>query len=248
MSSESIPARPLEGGVVIVTGASRGIGKSIASRLLADGARVIGTATRQIGAAESMSGVEYVSVDFSDQSQLELFAQRVAEMPRIDAFINNAGINRIKPFGETTDRDFEILMRVDLEAPFILCRAAAGVMKRQGGGRIVNVASIWSVVTKPQRSLYSTAKTGLVGMTRALAAELGVSGILVNSVSPGFVLTDLTRQSLSSEEIAQLSAQIPCRRLADPSEVAELVSFLAGPRNTYITGQNLVIDGGFTIV
>ena len=248
MTPDSTSLQPLAGSVILVTGASRGIGRSIAGRLLAEGARVIGTSTRALSATEALPGVEYVAVDFADSSQLETFARFVAELPRLDACINNAGINRIKPLAEVTTPDFEVLMRVDLEAPFALCRAAAGVMTRCGGGRIVNVASIWSVVTKANRSLYSTAKTGLVGLTRALAAGLGAAGILVNSVSPGFVLTDLTRQSLSTEEIAQLSSQIPCRRMADPSEIAELVAFLAGPRNTYITGQNLVIDGGFTIV
>jgi len=238
----------MEAPVVLVTGASRGIGRAIAGRFLAEGARVIGTATRTLPPEEALPGVEFVAVDLSEPKQTQEFTEYLKGLPRLDACINNAGINRIKPLGDVTPADYQAVLSVDLEAPYAICQAAASVMQKQGGGRIVNIASIWSVVTKAQRSLYSAAKTGLVGLTRALAAELGSSGILVNAVSPGFVLTDLTRQSLSVAEMEKLSAQIPCRRMAEPAEIAELVAFLAGPRNTYLTGQNIVIDGGFTIV
>ncbi|MFO1458424.1 MAG: SDR family oxidoreductase [Verrucomicrobiota bacterium] len=232
--------------VALVTGCSRGIGRAIADRMLAAGFHVIGTATRPDAADEMPPGVEFLPVDFASTEELERFCRRVRELPRLDACINNAGINRIKPIDQVTAADYRAVLSVDLDAPYAICQAAAAVLTRPG--RIVNIASIWSVATKAQRSLYSTAKTGLLGLTRALAAELGPSGILVNAVSPGFVLTDLTRRSLSETEIAALCEQIPCRRMADPAEIAELVAFLAGPANTYLTGQNVVIDGGFTIV
>ncbi|MBN8246929.1 MAG: SDR family oxidoreductase [Verrucomicrobia bacterium] len=234
--------------VALVTGCSRGIGQAIARRLLAEEFQVLGTATRPEAAASMPAGVEFVAVDFSDPASLEKFCGWLRERPRLDACINNAGINRIKPIEEVTPEDYREVMAVDLDAPYAICRAAASVMTRAGTGRIVNVASIWSVVTKAHRSLYSTAKAGLAGLTRALAAELGPAGILVNTVSPGFVETDLTRRSLSEAEMEALRRQIPCRRLAQPEEIAELVAFLSGPRNSYLTGQNIVMDGGFTIV
>ena len=233
---------------VIVTGASRGIGRAIAIRMLADGARVIGTAMRPVSGDSAIPGVEFIPVDLTQSTDLTRFVERIRQLDRLDACINNAGINRIKPLDAVTTDDYRVVMGVDLDGPFAICQAAAAVMTRARSGRIVNIASIWSAVTKAHRSLYSTAKTGLVGLTRALAAELGPVGILVNAVSPGFVLTDLTRQSLKPEEMAALNAQIPCRRMAEPAEIAELVAFLAGPRNTYLTGQNIIIDGGFTII
>lgn len=119
-------------------------------------------------------------------------------------------------------------------------------MKKQKSGRIVNIASIWSVITKPGRSLYCGAKAGLAGFSRAMATDLARHGILVNAVSPGFTMTDLTRSTLSPREIAHLAKQVPMGRMAQPSEIAELVFFLGSPKNTYITGQNILIDGGFT--
>jgi 3-oxoacyl-[acyl-carrier protein] reductase len=234
--------------VVIVTGASRGIGRAIATRLVAEQVQVIGTASKPISKEQEIEGVRFVSFDFGDSKQLEECAAFIRGLPRLDALINNAGINRIKPLDEVSAADFDDVLAVDLRAPYRLCQAAAAVMSKAGSGRIVNIASIWSAITKPKRTLYTTAKTGLTGLTRALAAELGPKGILVNSISPGFVLTDLTRQSLSPEEIQAINGQIPCGRMAQPEEIAELAAFLVGPKNTYLTGQNLIIDGGFTIV
>jgi len=122
------------------------------------------------------------------------------------------------------------------------------LMKKLNYGRIINIASIWSVISKPGRSIYSATKAGLVGMTKAAAAELGDWGILVNSVSPGFTMTELTKKSLSGSEIKDLSAQIPLKRFALPEEISKLVLFLASDLNGYITGQNIVIDGGFVNV
>jgi 3-oxoacyl-[acyl-carrier protein] reductase len=112
----------------------------------------------------------------------------------------------------------------------------------------VNVASIWSVITKPGRALYTAAKAGLAGLTRTLAVELAPHGVLVNALSPGFTRTELTASTLAPEEIAALSAQVPARRFAEPAEIAQVALFLASPANTYLTGQNIIVDGGFTCV
>jgi 3-oxoacyl-[acyl-carrier protein] reductase len=237
------------GKTIIVTGASRGIGKAIAELLLDAGAFVIGTATKQSADEWKHERLVFKYVDFSDSKSTQRFIEKeIVSAEKIDGLINNAGINIIKPLNEVSENDYDALLAVDLKAPYLLCQAVAAVMKKNGGGRIVNLASIWSEISKPKRALYSAAKTGLVGMTRGMAVELGTDGILVNCVSPGFTLTDLTRQSLSAAEIKELSEKIPMGRMAQPAEIAGLVCYLCSDGNTYITGQNIVIDGGFTIV
>jgi 3-oxoacyl-[acyl-carrier protein] reductase len=119
-------------------------------------------------------------------------------------------------------------------------------MARRRWGRVVNVSSIWSGVAKPRRFVYATTKAGVNGMTRALAVELGPSGVLVNAVAPGFTNTELTAQNNPPAELARIAANIPVRRLAEPREIAEVVAFLCSARNGYLTGQTLFVDGGFT--
>jgi 3-oxoacyl-[acyl-carrier protein] reductase len=121
-------------------------------------------------------------------------------------------------------------------------------MQARKYGRIVNVASVWSVLTKPGRAMYSAAKTGLAGLTRTMAAEWGADEVLANAISPGFTRTELTASTNTPEELERIAAQIPMQRLAEPAEIARVVRFLAGPENTYLTGQNIVVDGGFTCV
>ena len=121
-------------------------------------------------------------------------------------------------------------------------------MAKKKYGRIIHISSIWSVVSKSHRSLYSTMKTGLLGMTRAMAVEWANQDILINSISPGFVETELTKKSLTGQQQEELKKQIPIKRFAQPQEIAEVASFLCSNKNTYLTGQNIIIDGGFTIV
>ena len=160
--------------------------------------------------------------------------------------VNNVGINHIIPIKDVRSNHYDDLFGVNLKAPYFFSQKVSQNMNP--GGKIVNIASIWSTITKPNRTLYTATKSGLAGMTRAMAAELGPSGILVNSVSPGFTLTELTDASLTEKEKKELCTQIPLGRMAQTEEIAHLVSFLVGPNNTYITGQNIIIDGGFSIV
>lgn len=231
----------------LVTGASRGIGRAIAEAFAENGAKVWGTCTQIDRWPESPHGIIPLIADFSDKDSLAEFLDSVKELGRIDVCVNNAGINRIKPVETVTPEDYRKVLSVDLQAPYLLSQALIPGMKSNSWGRIINIASIWSVVTKSHRSLYSTAKTGLVGMTRSLAAELAPHGIFVNSVSPGFVMTDLTRESLSRQEVRKITSQIPTGRMAQPEDIAAVVCFLASDLNTYLTGQNIVVDGGFSI-
>lgn len=238
--------------VILVTGATRGIGAAIATHFAGTGAEVLATGTDEAAVrrlnATGGRGVRYITADFTTPEALRSFCAFVEGLPRLDVCVNNAGINIIKPLDDVTEADFDRLSAIDYRAPYFISQSAARVMRRAAQGRIINIASIWSVITRKGRSQYSAAKTGLVGMTRAMAVELAADGILVNCVSPGFVMTDLTRQSLSETERLALAAQVPLGRMAEPEEIARVVGFLASPENTYVTGQNLVVDGGFTHV
>ncbi len=234
---------PLAGRRGLVTGGTRGIGAAIAQRLLADGAEVIVTGTTPEGAAPA--GCGYRPVDFTDGDATAAFAQDVAGL-ELDILVNNAGINKIGPFEEIDPDDFDRIQQVNVRAPFLLCRAVLPSMRVRRWGRIVNVCSIFGTISKELRGSYSTSKFALDGMTAALAAEVAADGILANCVSPGFIDTELTRSILGEEGIAELTARVPARRLGSPEEIAALVAWLAGPENTYLTGQNVVIDGGFS--
>ena len=236
---------PLAGKCALVTGGTRGIGLAIALRLQRSGASVITTGTSS--SAEPSGVCQHYAVDFADPAQMESFAKLVPDM-HLDILINNAGINAIGPFSEIQVSDFERVQRVNVHAPFSLCRAVVPGLKQRKWGRIVNICSIWGVVSKEHRASYSASKFALDGLTTSLAAEVAVDGVLANCVSPGFVDTDLTRRMLGASGIADLVARVPVRRLAQPDEIAALVAWLAGPENTYISGQNIVIDGGFTRV
>jgi len=236
---------PLTGKTALVTGATRGIGRAVTERFLTDGATVIGTGTRPDG--EVPEGAEYRAVDFTDASALQLFAEEVASLSP-DILVNNAGINKIAPFAEIKPADFLRIQQVNVTAPFLICRAVVPGMKARNWGRIVNVSSIWGKIAKEQRASYATSKFGLDGLTSALAAEISADGILANCIAPGFIDTELTRSTLGEKGIAELVARVPIRRLGTVEEIAAFITWLASRENTYISGQNIAIDGGFTRV
>jgi len=241
---------------VLITGATRGIGKAIAEILSLAGAQLILTGTHreeidELNRCANRAGnkkVNYIQADFSSLPSIHTFIDEIKELGAIDVCINNAGINKTNCMEEVSDEDYNKLISINLTAPFIICRALAPVMKKAGYGRIVNIASIWSAITKAERSLYTTAKSGLVGMTKTLSVELAPYNVLVNAVSPGFTITEMTKQTLTATEMKSISQQIPMGRFAQPEEIARVVMFLASEANTYITGQNIIADGGFVNV
>ena len=229
----------------LVTGASRGIGASIAKKLSEDGFEVYGTSTS--GEGKTIGVHQWVSGDFSTQKGIDDFLIRLKKISSFDVLVNNAGINIIKSQNRVTKEDYSRIESVNLRAPYQITQMVLKQMVEKKYGRIIHIASIWSVVSKADRSLYSTMKTGLLGMTRATAVEWASHNILINTISPGFVETELTKKSLTTQQQDEIKNQIPIKRFAQPDEIAETVSFLCSNKNTYLTGQNIIIDGGFTI-
>lgn len=230
---------------VVVTGGTRGIGLAIATQLYQQGHEVLITGTKKI--ERSDSDFLYFPADFLSLSSLETFSEKLADY-KPDILINNAGINFVSPFEEISLETFMKIQQVNITAPFRLCQSVIKNMKEKQWGRIVNIASIWSKISKSGRASYSASKFGLDGMTAAMSAELSQHNILINCVSPGFIDTDLTRNTLGEAGIEKIVRDIPIKRLGNPTEIATLVAWLASEENTYLTGQNIAIDGGFTRV
>jgi 3-oxoacyl-[acyl-carrier protein] reductase len=231
--------------LAVVTGATRGIGYAIAERLLLDGLNVIVTGTNKD--SKFPQGATYHEVDFLSDESVVSFAEFLKNK-EIDILINNAGINKIGEFTSIDIKDFDSILRVNLRTPFQLCQAVIPNMKSNNWGRIVNITSIFGNVSKEYRASYSSSKFGLDGMTVSLSAEVSEFGILANSVGPGFIDTDLTRNVLGDSGISEIKKDIPMKRLGRVSEISSLVSWLVSDENTYITGQNIMIDGGFSRV
>lgn len=216
---------------VLVTGGSRGIGKAIAEKFREHGYEVAAPTRQELDLLNEKSIEDYVTAHKEEG---------------FDVIVNNAGINDIHEVEDITDEEIERMMATNLVAPIKLLRGFTRSMKKNNYGRIVNIASIWAVVSKSGRLVYSATKNGIHGVTNTLAVELAENNILVNTVCPGFTMTELTVKNNTPEEIAHISADIPMKRMARPEEIAEVVYFLCSEQNTYLTGQKIAVDGGYT--
>ena len=215
---------------VFITGASRGIGLATAKKFTQAGYTIIAPTRSEM--------------DLSSPESIRSYFEQ--ENLNVDCIVNNAGINPLANIEDVEDSDLNETLAVNLVAPMLILKALVPFMKERRYGRIINISSIWGVVSKEKRVVYSTAKNGLHGITNTLAVELGPFNILVNTVCPGFTNTELTKKNVAPEEAQKLALYIPVGRFAEPDEIASIIYFLGSEQNTYITGQKIVVDGGFT--
>jgi NAD(P)-dependent dehydrogenase (short-subunit alcohol dehydrogenase family) len=243
----------LDGDVCVVTGAARGIGFTIAKGLAAAGATVvIADHDETLGqrAAHEIGGT-FVALDVTDSSSVDSAFDTVVERHgKLDVLVNNAGIVKNTPALETDDAAWRAVLAVNLDGVFYCSRSAARHMVRQKSGRIVNIASMsGSIANKPQpQASYNASKAGVIHLTRSLAAEWAADGVRVNSISPGYVGTELTKRGFENEEWRKAWIDgTPMARLATPDEIAPGVIFLASRASAFVTGSDLVMDGGYTV-
>ncbi|MCC6276050.1 MAG: SDR family oxidoreductase [Leptospiraceae bacterium] len=203
--------------------------------------------TRTSLSDESGHCSRWIHADFALRAEIETCADEIRKFEP-DILINNAGINIISPFQEIKCEDFLKIHQVNVFAPFVFCQAAITGMLSKNWGRIINISSIWGKISKEFRASYSASKFALDGLTTALSAEHSKNGILANCVLSGFIDTDMTRQILGESGIQNLVNLVPAKRLGTTPEIAKFILWLASEENTYLTGQNIAIDGGFTRV
>lgn len=247
-------AAELKDKVAIVTGASRGIGRSVALALAAEGAHVVVNYARSSTAADEVvaqimgdgGSAIALQADVSDADQVEaLIKATMAKWSRVDVLVNNAGITRDTLLLRMKPADWQAVIDLNLTGVFLCTRAVSKIMLKQRAGRIVNIASVAGLMGNPGQANYSAAKAGVIGFTKTIAKELATRGITVNAVAPGFIKTDMTEDLSNTEEILKF---IPLGRYGQPEEVAGLIRFLvADPAAGYITGQVLTIDGGMVM-
>lgn len=231
---------------VLITGGTGALGAALAEEFAASDDVIFTYCTRadEARALSARLNCTAVYMDVSDSSSVN---NAVAEILRgfghIDVLVNNAGISLIKPFLDTSEEDWRRMIDVDLTGVFRVTRAIVPSMVSRKSGAVVNVSSVWGVCGASCEVAYSAAKAGVIGFTKALAKELGLSGITVNAVAPGVIDSPMNSAHLTAEELAELAAETPLNRLGQPSEVARAVRMLA--ENRFITGQVLGVDGGF---
>jgi len=245
----------LDGKIVLVTGASRGIGQAIAFTLGGAGATVIGTATSEVGADKiskifsnnNISG-KGMKLNVTDNDQITDLLKAVSEkFGSIDILINNAGITRDNILVRMKEEEWDEIINTNLTSIYKMSKAVLRSMIKKKTGRIISITSVVGAMGNAGQTNYAAAKAGIMGFTKSLAREVGIRGITVNAVAPGFIQTDMT-DALPEDQKDELAAQIPMGRLGTVNEVAQAVLFLAGDSGAYITAQTLHVNGGMYTV
>ena len=244
----SIP-QVLQGEIVLVTGASRGIGAAIADELASLGATVIGTATSESGAnaiGERLAahGGHGRALDVADAGAVEVLVEAISkEFGSISILVNNAGITRDNLLMRMKEEDWQAILDTNLTSVYRTSKAVMRGMMKARKGRIINIASVIGVTGNAGQANYAAAKAGIIAFSKSLAKEIGSRGVTVNVVAPGFIDTDMTR-AMPQEAKDALVGQIALGRLGEPADIARTVAFLAGPAASYITGETLHVNGG----
>lgn len=234
--------------VAIVTGASRGIGKAIALKLVAQGYLVAGTATSESG-AENISGYlgesgKGYALDVTDAGSIETFIKSVTNDFAVPAIlVNNAGITRDNLLMRMKDDEWDSIIETNLSSVYRMSKACLRGMMKARFGRIINIGSVVGTMGNQGQANYAAAKAGLLGFTKSLAREVGSRGVTVNAVAPGFIDTDMTKE-LPEQQREHLLSAIPLARLGQPEEIAAVVSFLASDEAAYVTGETIHVNGG----
>jgi len=245
----------LDGKLVLVTGASRGIGQAIALTLGGAGATIIGTATSETGADEisktfvknNISG-KGMTLNVTDSNQISELINTISEdFGSVEILINNAGITRDNLLMRMKEEEWDEIMSTNLASVYKMSKAVLRGMIKKKAGRIISITSVVGAMGNAGQTNYAAAKAGIMGFTKSLAREVGVRGITVNAVAPGFIQTDMT-EALPDDQKDALSAQIPMGRLGTVNEVAQAVLFLASDSGAYITAQTIHVNGGMYTV
>ena len=245
----------LDGKIVLVTGATRGIGKAIALTLGAAGATVIGTATSEAGANnvskmlddEKILG-KGIILDVTDNNQISSIDESIKkDFGSVDILVNNAGITRDNILLRMKEDEWQDIINTNLSSVYKVSKSVLRGMIKKKSGRIISITSVVGAMGNAGQSNYAAAKAGIIGFTKSLAREVGVRGITVNAIAPGFIETDMT-DSLPDDQKVALTSHIPMGRLGTSDEVAQAVLFLAGESGSYITGQTLHVNGGMYTV
>lgn len=245
----------LKGKNALVTGASRGIGRSIALELAKQGANVaINFAGNEQKAQQVVEEIEefgvkvfHIQADVTDESSVKTMVKEViSQFGSLDILVNNAGITRDNLLMRMKETEFDEVINTNLKGVFLCTKAVTRQMMKQRSGKIINVASIVGVSGNPGQANYVAAKAGVIGLTKTTAKELASRNILVNAVAPGFISTDMTDQ-LTDEQKQNMLALVPLGKLGEPEDVAKVVRFLASEDANYLTGQTIHIDGGMVM-
>jgi len=242
-------AQTLKGEIVLVTGASRGIGAAIADELAAQGATVIGTATSESGAQAiaarlAARGGHGRELNVTDAAAVETLIDSIGkEFGAVSILVNNAGITRDNLLMRMKEEDWQAILDTNLSSVYRTSKAVMRGMMKARKGRIINIASVIGVTGNAGQANYAAAKAGIIAFSKSLAKEIGSRGVTVNVVAPGFIDTDMTR-AMPEEAKNGLIDQIALGRLGEPADIARAVAFLAGPSASYITGETLHVNGG----
>ena len=231
--------------IALVTGASRGIGKSISSKLLEQGYLVIGTATSSIGVENLLKrNIKGFELDLNNKSSIDAFWESViSEFRSVNILVNNAGITRDNIILRMSEDEWNEVVNVHLNGAFYMCKIASKMMMKERWGRIVNISSASAAIGNRGQANYAAAKAGLEAFTRTLAREFGSRGITANTIAPGFISTDMT-DHINDNQKKEIIKDIPLGRFGLPDEIAELVNFIISDEASYITGQTIHLNGG----